>query len=203
MIVAGSGWAYDLVVEDPSFNCIGYNEVSSASNSVKKFFGHADVAACTFIKDQMVHGCVEVAQKFKRLQDRRRAAPWYGLTFFMTSSCLKLMWQVCLQKKWILGTLAWMNTLLHRVTDWHGEKELLLIMLLLHLGHGRRRMVWLVTQRVRVVRPLYWVSCYGRSENGRSWLLKLQTVRVLRLLSCDRAMSHFLWKCGLAHCSLF
>ena len=63
--------------EHLSFSCLGYNEVSSDVNSVRSFFGLADVADCAFIEEKMVPSCVEAAQKFKRLQDPRRASPWY------------------------------------------------------------------------------------------------------------------------------
>ena len=65
MIVTPSNGAYILDLEDLSFSCLGYNEVSSAVK-VRSFFGHVDVATCAFIEVKILLGCVEVAQKLKQ-----------------------------------------------------------------------------------------------------------------------------------------
>ena len=87
MIVTASGGGYVLDFEDLSSRPLRYNEVSSAVNSVRSFFGPVDLAALAFIEEKMVPGCVEVAQKFKRLQDPDRASPWYGVS---VRSCVLL-----------------------------------------------------------------------------------------------------------------
>ena len=66
--------------EDLSFRCLAYNEVAIAVNSVGIPFRHADVAACVVFEDMMVPGCVEAAQKSKRLLDFEFASPWYGVS---------------------------------------------------------------------------------------------------------------------------
>ena len=80
MFVTASGGGYVLDFEDLSFSCFGYNKVWSAVFSVLSFFRHVDVAACALIKDKMVPGCVELAQKIRRLRDPERARTWYGVS---------------------------------------------------------------------------------------------------------------------------
>ena len=76
MIVTASGGAFVPDFKDRSISCLGVSEVSSTVNSVRSFLGLSDVAAYAFFDDKMLSGCVEVAQKIKRLQDRESASPW-------------------------------------------------------------------------------------------------------------------------------
>ena len=80
MIVTASGAGYVIDVEELSLSCLGCNEVSSAVNTVRRFFGHATLAACAFNEDKSVPGCDEAAQKIKQLQGPERASPWYGVS---------------------------------------------------------------------------------------------------------------------------
>ena len=49
MIATASGGGHVSDFEDLSLSCMGYNEVSSAVNSVGRFFGHADDPTSAFI----------------------------------------------------------------------------------------------------------------------------------------------------------
>ena len=164
----GGGYIPDF--ENFSFSCLGYSEVSTAVNSVRSFFGQADVAACAFIEDKIVPGCVEVAQKFKRFQDPERAITWYAV--FIRTRELPFGTYVSSLRA---GGLATRYSSVDEYTSWCSE------------GLARRRrasptkadgataasstrpgaqeMLWLVATKLTAVRPFYWVNCSRKTDN--------------------------------------
>ena len=109
MIVRASTGGYVLDFEDLSFSCLWYNEVSSAVNSVRSFFGPADDSACSFTKTRwysVVWKQNKISSDFRFGSVRVHGM---GYPYAFVSSCMETTLVFSVQEKWLLGTLAWMS----------------------------------------------------------------------------------------------